>query len=301
MSDILSKLSQGLAAAVESAGASIVRVDARRRVPATGIVWSTDGLILTAHHVVRQEENIQVGLPDGRSLEAGLLGRDPTRDLALLHVEAADLRPADLVTGDEVASLQPGHLVLALGRPGRSVQSALGIVSALGEGWRSPAGGLISHYLQTDVVMYPGFSGGPLIDVSGCTLGMNSSALVRGVSLTVPVSTLRQVVADLQAHGYVRRGYLGVSVQPVQLPPALGEQLGQSTGLMLMAVHPDGPAERAGMMLGDILVRFDDRPVRRLDDLTSALGGDRVGSTASLQLVRGGSVEYKQVVIGERQ
>jgi S1-C subfamily serine protease len=301
MSDILSQLSQGLAEAVQSAGVSIVRVDARHRIPATGIIWSADGLVITAHHVIRQDENIQVGLPGGDSVAAQLLGRDATRDLALLRVGESDLVPPDLAEWDEAALPQSGHVVLALGRPGRTVQATLGIVSALGENWRTPAGGLISHYLQTDVVMYPGFSGGPLIDVSGRVLGMNSSALVRGVSLSVPVPTLRQVAADLQAHGHVRRGYLGISIQQVQLPVVLGEQLGQSTGLMVMAVHPDGPAEDAHLMLGDILVRFDEHPIRCLDDLMVALTGDRVGSTASLQLIRGGSLEYRQVVVGERE
>jgi S1-C subfamily serine protease len=301
MSDILFQLSQGLAEAVQSAGASTVRVDARHRVPATGIIWSAGGLILTAHHVIRQDQNIQVGLPDGRVLAAELLGRDATRDLALLQVEATDLKPAELTVGDEATPLKPGHLVLALGRPGRTVQSTLGIVSALGNSWRTPAGGLIDHYLQTDVVMYPGFSGGPLIDVAGRVLGMNSSALMRGVSLSVPVPTLRQVIEDLHAHGRVRRGYLGVSIQPVELPAALGRELDQATGLMVMAVHPGGPAEDAGVMLGDILVRFDELPIRRLDDLTAALSGDRVGSTVLLRILRGGALAEKQVVLGERE
>jgi S1-C subfamily serine protease len=148
--------------------------------------------------------------------------------------------------------------------------------------------------------MYPGFSGGPLVDVAGRVLGMNSSALSRGASLTVPVSTLLQVVDELRAHGRVRRGYLGVSIQPVQLSPSLAEKLEQTHGLIVMAVHPGAPAEQASLMLGDILIKFGDRPIRRLDDLMAALAEDQVGSRVLLQIVRGGDLIEKEVTIGER-
>ena len=191
MSDVLSTLSDGLAAAVETAGQSVVRVDARQRMSASGIVWSADGLIVTAHHVVERDDEITIGLPDGTEATATLVGRDPTTDLALLRAAGANLTPPAWV---EDADLRVGQLVLALGRPGNTMQATLGIVSALGESWRTGAGGAIDRYVQTDVTMYAGFSGGPLVDVAGRVAGLNSSALLRGVSPAIPVATLRRVV-----------------------------------------------------------------------------------------------------------
>jgi len=297
MTQVLKNLSDALAATVETAGPGVVRVEARRRLPASGIVWSSEGVIVTAHHVVEHDENIGIGLPGQETVTASLVGRDPTTDLAVLRVEGVDLTPP---TWAEPESLSVGHLVLGLGRPGRTVQATLGIVSALGEGWRTPAGGRVEPYLQTDLVMYPGFSGGPLVDVAGGVLGLNTSALLRGISLSVPTPTVRQVVETLLAHGRVRRGYLGVGSQPVRLPAGLADQLGQETGLLLVSVEPEGPADAAGLLLGDTIVALDGQPVRHMDELLALLGGDRVGASLPIRLVRGGQVQEMTVTIGER-
>lgn len=294
---VLSDLSQTLAATVDAAGAGIVRVEARSRVPASGIVWSADGVIVTAHHVVEEEETIPIGLADGRVVNAKLAGRDPTTDVAVLRAEATGLTPrswADLNT------VKVGHLVLALGRPGKTVMATLGVVSALGEAWRTPAGGRLDRYLQTDVVMYPGFSGGPLVDASGQFIGLNTSALVRGVSMAVPASSLRNIVETLLTKGRVSRGYIGVGAQPVRLPEGLSKQLNQETGLLIVSVEPNGPADKAGLMLGDVIVGLGSDPVRHLDDLLAALGSDRVGTSISVRIVRGGQVQQLPVTIGER-
>jgi S1-C subfamily serine protease len=297
MSEVLRNLSDAMAATVEAAGATVVRVEARRRLPASGIVWSSDGVIVTAHHVVERDDNIGVGLPNAETVSATLVGRDPTTDLAVLRAQATDLTPP---TWAEPEDLRVGHLVLGLGRPGRTVQATLGIVSALGESWRTPAGGRIEPYLQTDLVMYPGFSGGPLVDVAGRVLGLNTSALLRGISLSVPTSTLRQVVETLLTHGRVRRGYLGVGAQPVRLPGGLAEELGQETGLLLVSVEPEGPAGSAGLTLGDTIVALDGQPVRHMDELLALLGGDRVGVSVPIRIVRGGQAQEVTVTIGER-
>jgi S1-C subfamily serine protease len=297
MAEVLRNLSDALATTVENAGPVVVRVEARRRLPATGIVWSSDGVIITAHHVVQQDENIRVGLPDGQSVSAALVGRDPTTDLVVLRIQATDLTAP---VWADIESLKVGHLVLALGRPRQTVQATLGIVSALGPGWRTPVGGQLNRYLQTDVVMYPGFSGGPLVDVTGHVLGLNTSALLRGVSLAVPMLTLHRVVEALLIHGRVRRGYLGVGIQPVRLPEALTQQLGQETGLLLVQVKAGGPAERGGLFLGDIIVVLDGQPIRHHDDLLTHLGGDRVGAEVPIRLVRAGQVHEVMVVIGEQ-
>jgi S1-C subfamily serine protease len=297
MTEVLRNLSDELAATVETAGSGVVQVDARRRLPASGIVWSSDGVVVTAHHVVERDENVSVGTAGGETVAAALVGRDPTTDLAVLRVEGADLTPP---TWAEPEGLSVGHLVLGLGRPGRTVQATLGIVSALGEGWRTPAGGRVEPYLQTDLVMYPGFSGGPLVDVAGAVLGLNTSALLRGISLSVPTPTVRQVVETLLAHGRVRRGYLGVGAQPVRLPADLAEGVGQETGLLLVSVEPDAPADGAGLTLGDTIVALDGQPVRHMDELLALLGGDRVGASVPVGIVRGGQTQELTVTIGER-
>lgn len=296
MSETLQNLSNAMASLVEAAGPSIVRVEARNRVPASGVVWSSDGVIITAHHVVERDDNIKIGLADGSTVNATLVGRDPNTDLAILKAEASGLTAATWV---DAADLRVGHLMLALGRPGKTVQATLGIVSALGGAWRTPAGGEVDHYLQTDVVMYPGFSGGPLLDASGRVAGINSSALVRGVSVAIPAATIKKAVETIQAHGRMPRGYLGVGIQPVRLPDAIQQQLSQETGLMLMSVEADSPAAQAGLLQGDVLVKLDGQAVRHVDELQALLSGDRVGKPVSASVVRGGQVQNVNVVIGQ--
>lgn len=296
MTETLQNLSNAMAQTVAAAGPGIVRVEARRRLAASGIIWSADGLIVTAHHTVEKDDNIQVGLPDGQMASATLVGRDPTTDLAVLRTSVQNLTPLTPAAD----SMQVGHLVLALGRPGQTVQATLGIISALGNDWRTGAGGLIEQYVQTDVVMYPGFSGGPLINAAGQLLGLNTSALARGVSLTIPTVTIRRVVDMLVQHGKIRRGYLGVNTQPVRLPAALEQQLGQETGLLLAAVEPGSPAEQGGLLLGDTIVALEGSPVQQHDDLLTLLSSDRVGKPVTLKIVRGGQVQEMSVVVGER-
>lgn len=297
MTDVLLNLSNDLAGVVEAADPGIVRVEGRQRLAASGIVWSADGVIVTAHHVVQQEDDLKVGLPDGQTVSATLVGRDPTTDLAVLRADVKKLSPPNWA---ESRDLKVGHLVLALGRPGRTVQATLGVISALGDEWRSPAGGLLDRYLQTDVVMYPGFSGGPLVNGAGAVVGLNTSALLRGVSLSVPTASLRRVVETLLTHGRVRRGYLGVSTQPVRLPDALSQQLNQETGLLLAGVEAGSPGEQGGLLLGDTIVALDNTPIRHHDDLLGLLTDDRVGAKVSLRIVRSGQVQDVDVVIGER-
>src|SRR5215471_1149644 len=299
MATLLQQVSEALAATVEAVSPGLVRVEARRRLPASGIIWSADGVIVTAQHVIEQDEAIRVGLQSGQTVPATLLGRDATTDLAVLRVSSVDLAPPGWAEPD-LASVRVGHLVLAVGRPGQRTQATLGIVSALGESWRTPTGGLLDHYVQTDVVMFPGFSGGPLVNAAGQVLGLNTSALLRGLSLTVPVATLHRVVGMLLAHGKIRRGYLGVSTQPVRLPAGLQQSVGQETGLLLITVEPQSPAEQGGLLLGDTLIAFDDTPVRHPDDLLAFLSTDRIGATVRVRLVRGGQVQEQAVVVGER-
>ena len=296
MTTNLEKLSQDLASVAESAGPSIVRVDARRRMSATGVVWSTDGVIVTANHVVRRDEGIQVGLPDGTTAAATLVGRDPATDLAMLKVDASDLTPA---TWTDTEELGVGQLVLALGRPGRTVQATLGVVSGLGKSWRTPTGGEIEPYLQTDVTMYPGFSGGPLATASGKFAGINSSKLLRGVSVTVPAAAINKVAAALIAHGRMPRGYLGVGIQPVRLPESMHEALEQETGLMIMSVETESPAASV-LLQGDILVQLAGKTIAQLDDLQIVLGSGKAGKEVAATVVRSGETKELTVTIGQK-
>lgn len=310
---VLKDLSDAMAQAVETVGASLVQVNARRRLPATGIVWSADGVIITSNHVVERDDNITVTTADGTSHDAELIGRDPQNDLAVLKVDAS-LTPANW---GENEALKVGNLVLALGRPSEQVQATLGVVSALvsspvqGERQerrrRRKRGGrrmwrvLVDGYIQTDVVMYPGFSGGALIAGDGVVHGLNTSGFGRGVSVTVPVSTIRNTVNTLRQHGKMKQGYLGVGVQPARIPDNIANDLDQETGLLVVSVETDSPAAKSGLLVGDILVSLDDESVEQLDELLSLLAGGRVGQDVTVQIVRGGNLQDVSVTIGERK
>ena len=288
MANVLNSLSDELAGLVDAAAPSIVRVEARRRLPATGIVWSEDGLIVTAHHVVeRRASNIRVGLPDGSTVDAELVGRDPSTDVAVLRADAGNLTPANWGNFDD---LKVGNLVLALGRPGEDVLATLGVVSAVDGNWRTRSGGRLEHFLQTDVLMYPGFSGGPLVGADHQVLGMNTSGLARGISLAITLPTIERVVATLIKHGRIRRGYLGVGVQSVKLPEAVAEQVGQDSGVLIVSVEPDSPAEDAGLLLGDTLVTIDGQSVGHVEALLGLLASVQVGVEVPIQAVRAGEI-----------
>lgn len=297
MSDILKSVSEAMAGLAESAGRSVVRVEGRNRLPASGVVYAADGIIVTSHHVVERDEKLRVGLPGGDTVDAELVGRDPGTDLALLRVAVTGLEAAAWI---DAADLRVGNLILALGRPGQSVQATLGIVSALGGAWRTGGGGELDRYLQTDVVMYPGFSGGPLATADGRFGGINSSALARGVSVTIPAATVARVAGTILAHGRMPRGYLGVGIQPVRLDAGLQEQLGQATGLMLMSVEAGGPAAQGGLLQGDVVVALGGQPVRQMDDLQALLGGEHVGKAVTVRYVRAGAVHEAGVTVGQK-
>lgn len=164
------------------------------------------------------------------------------------------------------------------------------IVSALGESWRTPAGGRLDRYLQTDIALHRGFSGSLLVDMTGAAVGLNTSGLLRGASLAVPAPTLGRVVQQLLTHGTVRRGLLGVVAYPVRIPATLESVAGQSTALLLVSVQPDSPAARAGLMLGDVLPSIDGQAVREVGDLLPFLDADRVGSELRARILRAGEV-----------
>src|SRR5512140_1855534 len=271
----LTDFSNGLSAAVEKAGGATVLVDGRRRYPASGIVYAAD-MVLTADHVLTREDNISVAGADGKMLAATIAGRDPGSDLALLRLSDKVLTPA------KTASALPkvGALVLAIGRPNTAgLQASWGIVTAIGGPARTGRGGLLDEYIQTETVSYPGFSGGPLINTEGEVLGLNTSGLTHGSAVTIPIKSTWRIADALAKHGSVKRGYLGVRTQQVSVPEASQKGLSrqQAQGLLVMWLEEGGPAEKAGVMVGDILVGVAGQPVSDPDDLFSALNGDTVG------------------------
>lgn len=298
MSNILETLSHDLAALVQTLGPSIVRVEARRRLSATGIVWSNDGVIVTASHVIEnKQKEIMIGLEGGEKVKAELIGRDPMTDIALLKATGS----FQAATWGGADDLHVGSLVLALGRPDAKVMATLGVIMALEGPWKTREGGHFDHYLQTDVVMYPGFSGGPLAGGDNKILAMNTSGLSRGASLAITHSTIARVGAALMQHGHIKRGYLGVGIQPVQLPADFAQQLGQNTGVLVTSVEADSPAAKAGFLLGDTLVHFDGQPVTDVDELLSLLAGERVGKTLTAKIIRAGQLHDVSVTVAERQ
>ena len=296
---LLTELSNDLAAAVERAGEWTVRVSARRRMAASGIVWSDDGLIVTANHVVESDDGIGIGLSDGRNLNAKLLGRDPGSDIALLQVEATDLPVPSRIS----SSPSVGSLALAVARPGPSgPMASFGVVSVVDLTWRTQHGATFQGFLRADVAMLPGFSGGPLIDPTGRLIGLNSSTLGRGSGLTVPNDAIDRVVASLRAHGKVRRGFLGVGAQAVKIPAGLAAAAGinQDAGLVLVNVEPGGPADQQGLLLGDVVVALNGEPVTSVEALQDRLSGDWVGKAIPITIIRGGKLQQAQVTVGER-
>jgi S1-C subfamily serine protease len=293
----LSSLSAELASVVETASASVVRVEGRRRTASSGVVWSGDGVVVASHHAVDADESVPVGLPDGRTVPARVVGRDPASDLAVLRTEATGLTPARFA-----ASTAPrvGEIVLGLSRPGRSARARLGIVSAAGGEWRTPAGGRLESYLESDVALHPGFSGGLLTSASGEPLGVNSAGLLRGTSLAVPAAAVRRIVEALLARGRVRRGWLGIGTQPIAFPAELRSRLGQHAGLIVLSVQPDGPAARAGILLGDVLLRAGEERLVSPAALLPSLDEDRIGQPLALSLLRAGEERGLVATVGER-
>jgi S1-C subfamily serine protease len=294
----LAVLSDDLAAAVDTVGRSVVAIHARRRIPASGLIWQP-GVIVAAHHTIQRDDDISVTLHDGTTATATLAGRDPSTDLAVLRLPETGTGPA--ATAAEGAP-RVGQLVLALGRPGTSVTASLGIVSAVGGEWRTWQGGTIDRFIRLDLSVYDGFSGGPLVNAGGRVVGINTSGLARATALTVPASTVARVAGQLLARGHVARGWLGIATQPVRLPAALQRSLGTEAdgGLVVVNVEPDSPADRGGLLIGDILLALDDQPVRDPGDVLAALGGDRIGKVVTLRVARGGRAEQVAVTVGER-
>jgi S1-C subfamily serine protease len=285
MGNTMRDMGAALAAAIERAADSVVQVAAPRR--ASGMVWS-ESLVLTAAHAVRADD-ARVRLHDGSERAATVIGRDLATDVALLRVDGGGLTP---ITFGDASAVKVGHLAIALGRPGRQVRASLRMIGVIGKDVPTRAGARLPLWIETDRGLPSGFSGGPLIDADGAAIGLSTDGLVRGADLALPREVLQRIATEIEAHGQVRRGWLGVAVQPVRLPQALADQLGQKSGALVVGVEDGSPADRAGLVLGDVIHAIDGAAIRGAEDLIAAL---RVRIDASLEigLVRAGQLESR--------
>jgi serine protease DegQ len=295
--DLLTTLSDQLSSLVARAAEHVVRVEGRRRAPASGVVWTADGAVVTAHHTLERDEDLRIGLPSGDEIAGEVVGRDPTTDLAVLRVGASGLAPA--AWGDE-AALSAGRLVVGVSRPGRSPRASLGMVARAAGEYRAPGGGRIERYIETTLDVHAGVSGSLVVGADGAAAGVATAGIVRGAAMVIPPSTLRRTVEALLSHGEVRRGYLGIATIPVALPAAVRESTGEEVGLLVTRVDPESPAARAGIQLGDALLSFGGAVLQDPCELLGLLAGERIGDAVPMRLLRAGEVKDVTVTIGAR-
>jgi S1-C subfamily serine protease len=296
---ILETISNEFASAAEKAGGSVVAVHARRWMPTSGIEWKK-GVVVTVHHGVQRDEDIKVLLDGGRAVSAKLAGRDPSTDIAVLRIEEASSGAPRL--GDS-ASLKLGHLVLALGRTRRGdLVASSGIIGGISGEWRNRRGGQLDQHIRLDLALYPGFSGGPLLNARGEVVGMNTRGLGHGRAVTVPVATVNRVVEELLEKGRIARPYLGIAMQPVKVPENMRSKLPAQTrvGLLVTHVENGGPAEKAGALLGDVLFEVGGKIVEHIDAIQDSLATAKIGDVLQIRVIRAGEIKPVSISLGER-
>jgi len=295
----LIELSNTLAEITERVAQSVVAVHTEARGSSSGVVWQS-GLIVTAEHALRRDEEIEVTLPDGRVAPAILAGRDPRTDLAVLKCEEAKLPPLNAAKSEIV---DPGSLALVVGRTRASGPvAALGIVSLVAAERRAWTGVALSPYIRLDIGLQPTAIGGVAVDAYGSAMGLATPRFSRFGATAIPTPTVATVVRTLLEKGRIPLGYLGVGLQPVRLPETLRQSLQRQerTATIVLDVEPNGPAHDAGIVIGDILVSLAGRAVTRLEDIQTQLQGEAIGKSMPAKLVRGGAVRETTIVVGER-
>lgn len=293
--NLLHTFSNQMADAVERVGPALVQVNGRQRQSASGVVFAPE-LVLTADHVLEREDELTIQTDDGRTLPAQFVGRDSSTDLAVLRVPDLGREAA----ARSSAEGRVGQIILAVGRPSGGPMASIGIVSAVGGPVRTRSGVMLERYIQTDATPYPGFSGGPLVDAHGAVVGITTTGLASGVALGIPAEIAWRVAETISRQGHVKRGFLGISSQPVPIPAAQRAGREQERGLLIVMVEDNSPAQNSGILIGDILVAFDGQTITDTDDLQILLAGDRVGKTFPAQVIRGGALQELQVTVGQR-
>jgi S1-C subfamily serine protease len=297
MPNSLVEFSNELADAVERAGNSVIAVLDGGREGVSGTIWR-DGVAITAEHTIRGLDEVTILLPSGSKAKARVAGRDHGTDIAILEVPGG-LGSASIA--DESQS-RVGDIVLAIGRrESEGIAATYGMISAIGGPWRTWQGARVDRWLRLDLNPFTGFSGGPIVNARGEAVGMATSGPRRS-AVTIPASTVNRVVDQLRHGGRVARGYLGVGMQPVAFPEGARNSLGISaeTGLLVVAVAPGGPAEQAGILLGDIIVMVEGSLIQNIQSLQPALDGENIGKPIALDVVRGGQLAKISVIVGEK-
>src|SRR4051794_25500384 len=293
--DLLTTFSDQLADAVAAASRSVVQVQGRRR-PASGLVYADD-VVLTTARALGREDGLRVRRPDGQTLDAELAGWDPTTSLAVLRVAKLGLAPSTLAK----APPRVGHLALAVARSwSNALTASAGIVSVIGGPLPTRRPRAIDEVIRTTAPMHDGFARGALIDTTRGLLGVTTAAAIRGLGVVIPASIAWKTAATLLEHGQLKRGYLGLAGQRVQLAEGQGKAEGRNDALLVVSVTPGGPAAGAGVLVGDLIVEFNQASIGSPEDLLDALGGDLIGHAASLRVLRGGAPHDLTATIGER-
>jgi S1-C subfamily serine protease len=299
MASVLETLSNDFAAAAEAVGSSVAAIYGRRWMPSSGIQWRK-GFIVTAHHTIRREEDITVVAAGGKSFKANLAGRDPSTDIAILKVSEESALPIPFF-GD--GGLKLGHVVLALGRSrGSNLVASAGIVGGISGEWEPRRGGRVDQHIRLSLELYPGFSGGPLVNAQGKVVGINTRGLSRGRAVTIPLATVNRIVDELIEKGHIAKPYLGLAMQPVAVPESLrGKAPGAGNSAVLVVhVEPAGPADKAGVLLGDVVVELQGKPVEDTGDIQQLLGSAKIGDTVAATVLRGGAPVKLSITLADR-
>ena len=290
---MLTDFSNELADAAAKAAPSVIQVQGRRQ-PASGVVYAP-GVVVTTTRALRREDRLHVR-SDGDAVEAELAGWDPATGLAVLKAPALSASPI------AVAKQTPrvGNLALAIARSwSNGLTVSAGVISIIGGPLHTGRRRAIEQIIRTTAPMHDGFAGGAFIDTTGTLLGITTASTIRGLGVVIPAGIAWSTAQHLLEHGGLKRGYLGIAGQPVRLPEA--QRVGQvEEGLLVVAVSPDAPAARAGILVGDVILAADGQTIGSPEELLDWLTGDRVGKAATLRLVRGGTPTEVSVTIGER-
>jgi S1-C subfamily serine protease len=298
--ELLDAYSHAVVSAAERVSPSVAKIEVTQTARArngesrerqgggSGFIFTPDGLVLTNSHVVHDATRIEVSLPDGRHLAAHLIGDDPATDLAVIRIDAPNLAAVEL--GDS-QMLRVGQLAIAIGNPyGFQYTVTAGVVSALGRSLRSYSGRMIDDVIQTDASLNPGNSGGPLVSSDGKVIGVNTATIMgaQGLCFAIGISTAKFVASRLLTRGRIRRAYIGVEAQTVPLHRRIVRfyDLSKETGVMVIGVEPNSPAQKAGLREGDVIVALGDQPVAGVDDLHRLLTDTQVGTNNTIAVVR---------------
>ena len=299
MTGMWQQFSKEISEVVDQAGKSIVAVDGRAGHTSSGIVWRGDS-VLTAAHAIRQETNIGVIFGPGRSVVARLIGRDRGTDIALLKLDQEiEMQPVQF---GSTQSLAVGEFTVAVARTRRgNIVASAGIISGLMGEWQVGRT-RIEQFIRPDQYLYPGFSGGALMNTAGEALGLNTNGLIRGRPITIPSSTLSRIADEIAATGHVARPYIGLVMQPVQIPESLQKKAGvnAASGLLVLYVEAGGPADQAGVLLGDLLLDMEGQSFSDLEDVYQALGRKKAGQEVQTSLIRGGQRLQLTIRVGDR-